>query len=179
MRVKAPQTNEVWIFSRNILFALAFMLYVFEWHYARNGAVVNGMPVYLSYPGYMGGPLLVLLAFVSGMGRYMAPIRQTIFSILFLYAGTLVSLFAHQFILYEYSTETSKFELIQLFMMPIFAIFGLILGSNIENVTVVDQDDRVCVDLITLTVKDRNHLAKVMRRLKELSIVIKITRVKG
>ena len=52
-------------------------------------------------------------------------------------------------------------------------------GSNIENVTVVDQDDRVCVDLITLTVKDRVHLAKVMRRLKELAIVLKITRVKG
>ncbi|UOA07249.1 bifunctional (p)ppGpp synthetase/guanosine-3',5'-bis(diphosphate) 3'-pyrophosphohydrolase [Methylobacter sp. S3L5C] len=52
-------------------------------------------------------------------------------------------------------------------------------GSNIENVTVVDQDDRVCVDLITLTVKDRVHLAKIMRRLKELSIVLKITRVKG
>jgi len=53
------------------------------------------------------------------------------------------------------------------------------LGSNIENVTVVDQDDRVSVDLITLTVKDRLHLAKIMRRLKELSIVIKITRVKA
>lgn len=53
------------------------------------------------------------------------------------------------------------------------------LGSNIENVTVIDQDDRVCVDLITLTVKDRVHLAKIMRRLKELSIVLKITRVKG
>ncbi|MDD1631398.1 MAG: RelA/SpoT family protein, partial [Methylococcaceae bacterium] len=53
------------------------------------------------------------------------------------------------------------------------------LGSNIENVTVVDQDDRVCVDLITLTVKDRVHLAKIMRSLKELPIVIKITRVKG
>ena len=52
-------------------------------------------------------------------------------------------------------------------------------GSNIENVTVVDQDDRVCVDLITLTVKDRLHLAKIMRRLKELAIVLKITRVKG
>ena len=51
--------------------------------------------------------------------------------------------------------------------------------SNIENVTVIDQDDRVCVDLITLTVKDRVHLAKVMRRLKELPIVLKITRVKG
>jgi len=53
------------------------------------------------------------------------------------------------------------------------------LDSNIENVTVVDQDDRVCVDLITLTVKERVHLAKIMRRLKELSIVLKITRVKG
>ncbi|MCF7966751.1 RelA/SpoT family protein [Methylobacter sp. Wu8] len=53
------------------------------------------------------------------------------------------------------------------------------LNSNIENVNVVDQDDRICVDLITLTVKDRVHLAKIMRRLKELSIVLKITRVKA
>jgi guanosine-3',5'-bis(diphosphate) 3'-pyrophosphohydrolase len=52
-------------------------------------------------------------------------------------------------------------------------------GSNIENVTVVDQDYRVCIDLITLTVKDRVHLAKVIRHLKELPIVLKITRVKG
>ncbi len=53
------------------------------------------------------------------------------------------------------------------------------LNSNIENVNVVDQDDRISVDLITLTVKDRVHLAKIMRRLKELSIVLKITRVKA
>ncbi|PPD48606.1 MAG: bifunctional GTP diphosphokinase/guanosine-3',5'-bis(diphosphate) 3'-diphosphatase [Methylobacter sp.] len=53
------------------------------------------------------------------------------------------------------------------------------LDSNIENVTVVDQDDRICVDLITLTVKDRIHLAKIIRRLKELAIVLKITRVKA
>lgn len=52
-------------------------------------------------------------------------------------------------------------------------------GSNIENVTVVEQDERVCVDLITLTVKDRVHLAQIMRRLKDLPIVLKITRVKG
>ena len=51
--------------------------------------------------------------------------------------------------------------------------------SNIENVTVVDQDDRVCIDLITLTVKDRVHLARIMRRLKELPIVLKIVRVKA
>ena len=53
------------------------------------------------------------------------------------------------------------------------------LNSNIENVNVIDQDARVSVDLITLTVKDRVHLAKIMRRLKELSIVLKITRVKA
>jgi RelA/SpoT family (p)ppGpp synthetase len=53
------------------------------------------------------------------------------------------------------------------------------MNSNIENVNVVDQDDRVCVDLITFTVKDRVHLAKVMRRLKELPIVLKITRVRA
>ncbi len=53
------------------------------------------------------------------------------------------------------------------------------LNSNIENVTVVEQDANVCVDLLTISVKDRVHLANVMRRLKELSIVNKITRVKA
>ena len=53
------------------------------------------------------------------------------------------------------------------------------LDSNIENVTVVDQDAQVSVDLIMLTVQNRVHLAKIMRRLKELSIVLKITRGKG
>jgi GTP diphosphokinase / guanosine-3',5'-bis(diphosphate) 3'-diphosphatase len=52
-------------------------------------------------------------------------------------------------------------------------------NSNIENVTVIEQDSRVSVDLITVSVKDRVHLAKIMRRLKELAIVIKITRVKA
>jgi len=51
--------------------------------------------------------------------------------------------------------------------------------SNIENVSVVSQDDRVGVDLITLTVKNRVHLAKIMRRLKELPMVLKITRIKA
>ena len=53
------------------------------------------------------------------------------------------------------------------------------LDSNIENVTVVDQDARISVDLILLTAQNRVHLAKIMRRLKELSIVLKITRIKG
>ena len=53
------------------------------------------------------------------------------------------------------------------------------LDSNIENVTVVYQDARVCVDSIILTARNRVHLARIMRRLKELSIVLKITRVKG
>jgi GTP diphosphokinase / guanosine-3',5'-bis(diphosphate) 3'-diphosphatase len=52
-------------------------------------------------------------------------------------------------------------------------------NSNIENVTVVEQDSRVSVDLITVSVRDRVHLAQIMRKLKELPIVIKITRVKA
>lgn len=53
------------------------------------------------------------------------------------------------------------------------------MESNIENVNVVDQDMNTCVDLITLTTRDRVHLAKIIRRLKELPIVLKITRVKA
>jgi GTP diphosphokinase / guanosine-3',5'-bis(diphosphate) 3'-diphosphatase len=53
------------------------------------------------------------------------------------------------------------------------------LGSNIENVTVVEQDAKVSVDLITISVKDRVHLANIMRKLKALPIVNKITRVKA
>lgn len=53
------------------------------------------------------------------------------------------------------------------------------MGSNIENVIITDQDGRVSVDLITLTVKDRVHLANIMRQLKKLFIVLKITRTRG
>ena len=52
-------------------------------------------------------------------------------------------------------------------------------NSNIENVTVIEQDSRVSVDLITVSVKDRVHLAQIMRKLKDLAIVVKITRVKA
>ncbi|MGR9099326.1 MAG: ACT domain-containing protein, partial [Gammaproteobacteria bacterium] len=53
------------------------------------------------------------------------------------------------------------------------------MDSNIESVSIVDQDDRVSVDLITLTVRDRVHLANIIRQLKKLFIVLKITRVKA
>lgn len=53
------------------------------------------------------------------------------------------------------------------------------MGSNIENVSVVSQDQQICVDLIVLTVKDRLHLASILRSLKRLSLVLKITRVKA
>jgi RelA/SpoT family (p)ppGpp synthetase len=52
-------------------------------------------------------------------------------------------------------------------------------NSNIENVKIVDQDTRVCTDFITMTVKSRKHLAQIIRKLKDLSIVLKITRVKA
>jgi len=53
------------------------------------------------------------------------------------------------------------------------------MHSNIENVSVVDQDERICVDLITLSVKNRVHLADIMRKLKKLPSVVKIERVRA
>lgn len=53
------------------------------------------------------------------------------------------------------------------------------MDSNIENVNISGQDGRVSVDFITITVKDRVHLANIMRQLKKLFIVLKITRTRG
>ncbi len=53
------------------------------------------------------------------------------------------------------------------------------MDSNIENIHVVSQDDRVSVDLLTLAVRDRVHLANIIRKLKKLSIILKITRIKA
>ena len=53
------------------------------------------------------------------------------------------------------------------------------LDSNIENITVMSQDNRVSVDLLTLAVRDRVHLANIIRKLKKLSLVLKITRMKA
>ena len=54
-----------------------------------------------------------------------------------------------------------------------------LMDSNIENITVISQDDRVSVDLLTLAVRDRVHLATIIRKLKKLSLVLKITRIKA
>lgn len=53
------------------------------------------------------------------------------------------------------------------------------MDSNIENITVLGQDNRVSVDQLTLAVRDRVHLANIIRKLKNLSIVLKITRIKA
>ncbi len=53
------------------------------------------------------------------------------------------------------------------------------LDANIESVTIADQDDKVSIDLITLAVRDRVHLANIIRKLKKLFIILKITRTKA
>lgn len=52
-------------------------------------------------------------------------------------------------------------------------------NANIENVQITNQDDQISTDLITISVKDRVHLAKVMRELRKLNVVLKISRVKS
>ena len=52
------------------------------------------------------------------------------------------------------------------------------MGSSIEMVDIRDQNDEISLDFITFTVHDRIHLASVMRKLRKLQIVVKISRVK-
>jgi (p)ppGpp synthase/HD superfamily hydrolase len=52
-------------------------------------------------------------------------------------------------------------------------------GSNIENVGIEERDGLTNNLLFRLTVHNRKHLASVMRRVRSLSSVIKITRTKG
>ncbi|MFM8333146.1 MAG: RelA/SpoT family protein [Candidatus Methylumidiphilus sp.] len=52
------------------------------------------------------------------------------------------------------------------------------MHANIENVQITNQDSELSTDIITLSVKDRQHLANVMRELRKLSVVLKISRVR-
>ena len=53
------------------------------------------------------------------------------------------------------------------------------MSANIENVQITNQDTQISTDIITLSVRDRAHLANVMRELRKLSVVTRITRVKS
>jgi GTP pyrophosphokinase/guanosine-3',5'-bis(diphosphate) 3'-pyrophosphohydrolase len=51
-----------------------------------------------------------------------------------------------------------------------------VTGSNIENITMDDHDGHTSTDFIRLTVRDRVHLANVIRKLRSLPVVLKIAR---
>ena len=53
------------------------------------------------------------------------------------------------------------------------------MEANIENVQISNQDGQISTDVITLLVRDRVHLAAVMRELRKLSVVVKIYRIKS
>lgn len=52
------------------------------------------------------------------------------------------------------------------------------LESNIENVTIDERDGRFSSLLFTLSVKDRVHLAKIIRRVRGIDSVVRIARSK-
>ncbi|MCA1798483.1 MAG: bifunctional GTP diphosphokinase/guanosine-3',5'-bis pyrophosphate 3'-pyrophosphohydrolase [Xanthomonadaceae bacterium] len=53
------------------------------------------------------------------------------------------------------------------------------LGSNIEKVQVNEHDDQTSTMLFLLAVRDRKHLAGIMRRIRSLPAVLRIQRTKG
>jgi RelA/SpoT family (p)ppGpp synthetase len=52
------------------------------------------------------------------------------------------------------------------------------MGSNIENVSITERDGRFSTMMFTVSVKDRVHLAQIMRRIKSIEGVAKISRAK-
>jgi len=52
-------------------------------------------------------------------------------------------------------------------------------GSNIENVEIEERDGMATTMTFSLTVQNRGHLARVMRRIRGISLVMRITRVKA
>ncbi|WP_455380062.1 bifunctional GTP diphosphokinase/guanosine-3',5'-bis pyrophosphate 3'-pyrophosphohydrolase [Acidihalobacter prosperus] len=53
------------------------------------------------------------------------------------------------------------------------------MDSNIENVSFEERDSMLTTITFVLSVRDRRHLARIMRRLKAVPAVKKITRVRG
>ncbi len=53
------------------------------------------------------------------------------------------------------------------------------MGANIENVGIEEHDGMYTAITFTLAVHDRQHLARIMRRLRALPVVVRISRVKG
>ena len=51
-------------------------------------------------------------------------------------------------------------------------------NANIENVHVNERDDRHNAFVFLCHIKDRKHLAQVIRRLRSISVVIRVSRVK-
>ena len=52
-------------------------------------------------------------------------------------------------------------------------------GCNIENVNMAPRDGGTSIDYFTVTVEGRKHLARVMKRLRKLPSLIKISRVRN
>jgi GTP diphosphokinase / guanosine-3',5'-bis(diphosphate) 3'-diphosphatase len=52
-------------------------------------------------------------------------------------------------------------------------------GANIDTVSFDDRDDKFTAMDFTVEVRDRIHLAKILRRIRALETVVRITRMKG
>jgi len=52
-------------------------------------------------------------------------------------------------------------------------------GSNINNVTVEDKDGRFSWMRFSIEVRDRTHLAQILRQVRQVAAVTKVTRIKG
>ena len=62
-------------------------------------------------------------------------------------------------------------------MLATLAIHLSELGSNIETINMSEKDATLTVINVTITVKDRSHLARIFRRLRSLDNVVRLQRL--
>ena len=53
------------------------------------------------------------------------------------------------------------------------------MGSNIENVRMEERDGMTSAMTLVIDVRDRRHLARIMRRIRAMKSVMRITRTRG
>jgi (p)ppGpp synthase/HD superfamily hydrolase len=53
------------------------------------------------------------------------------------------------------------------------------MEANIENVDIEDRDGTISTIKFTVDVHDRKHLANVMRRIRTIDLVVRISRNKN
>jgi hypothetical protein len=131
MKTMVEPVDRTLLFGKCVCLLLGFMLFAFEWHYAK-GAEIYQVGRILSYPTYLLGPMLLFWVMISGLDRGAPRIRQYKINLLLLYSGTIAATYLQYWFPTAFSMEINRYDMSELIMLPAWGIFGIILGRRVE-----------------------------------------------